>query len=510
MKALVTDVVVRAGGVINEDDGVLSVTLPAEGPGDELARRIGQHELRLVFEATRIGPGVDLVAPGSHVLRAIEEFLAHAGRRSWVEAPATHKLALKTVSAVVRVPRGATLAIEGREADAGHDVYVVYRVRYRSLERTDAVETVRVRLRPRTEPVVERAEPPDEVAGWEARPRKHLPAEQLEDALELADEWVVTRGRAEATRLEQEARRKSVRELSRLHAYYSGTIADLERSRRTEQAISRIEELEDERALRIHELASTTHVRVEVEPLQLLVVEVPLQTARLIVRRKDREAEPEVEAEAPADEAPATTPADAAPADAAPAGAAPADAAPPPGLLLVFDRHAGELTLPPCPSCDGPLPGAVLDACATKHVVHQTCIERCGRCAAAVCSACGARACASCDAATCPACSSVCPGCKKDVCADHRATCAICASSGCAVCMHACAECGAVVCEADGHLAIEGARAILCTRCATPCPGCRTATAYKELVRCGACGRKFCPTCHPRDAGACVLCAPVA
>lgn len=477
MRSLVADVVTRLGGEVTDDGGALTVRLPAEGPGDELARRLGQHELRLVFEAVRIAPGVDLVAPGSHLLRELEEFLAARGRRAWVEAPAAHKLTLRSLASVVKPARGASLALEGRGADSGHDVYVVYRVRYRSLDRHDEVETVRVRLRPLAEPEVGLAEPPAEIAAWEARPRKHLPADVLEAALVLADEAVVTRGRAEGARREEEARRKASRELSRLHAFYAGQIAELERSRRTELAAARIEELEDERALRIHELAATTHVRVEVEPLQLLVVEVPLSTARLVVRRKGADPAPEH------------------------------DGAPAPGIDLVLDRHEGRVLLPPCPACAGSLPGGTVDACASGHVVHQRCVERCGRCARATCAACGARACAACGAATCPGCATACAACQAAVCADHTGACALCDQAGCAVCLRACAECGRAVCEADSHVAADGARAVLCTRCAVPCPGCRTATAHKELVRCAACGRKFCPTCHPREAGACVLCA---
>lgn len=505
MKDLVADVVTRLGGEASDEDGVLAVRLPAEGPGDELARRLGQHELRLVFEAVRIAPGVDLVAPGSHVLREIEEFLSARGRRAWVEAPATHKLTLKGLGAVVRPVRGASLALEGRAADSGHDVYVVYRVRYRSLDRHDEVETVRVRLRPLAEPEVGLSEPPEEAAGWEARPRKHLPAETLEAALTLADEAVVTRGRAEGARREEEARRKAARELSRLHAFYAGQIADLERSRRTELAATRIEELEDERALRVHELAATTHVRVEVEPLQLLVVEVPLTTARLVVRHKDR---PTAPAGGDGAAAAAAAAGDGAPAAAA-AAAAEGDgaAAPGPGLAVVLDRHSGTLLLPPCPACAGVLLGGLVDACAGGHVVHQRCVERCARCGENACAACGARACAACDAPTCPGCATTCPGCQSTVCSEHTGACAVCSRSGCAVCLHACAECGGAVCESDGHLAADGARAVLCTRCAVPCPGCRTATSYQELVRCATCGRKFCPTCHSREAAACVLCA---
>ncbi|MBX3465926.1 MAG: hypothetical protein KF878_03380 [Planctomycetes bacterium] len=484
MKGFVADVVTRLGGEARDEDGVLAVRLPAEGPGDELARRLGQHELRLVFEPTRIGPGVDLVAPGSHVLRELEDFLSGRARRAWVEAPAQHKLTLKALSGVVRPAKGAALALEGRAAAAGHDVHVVYRVRYRSLDRCDEVETVRVRLRPLAEPEVSLAEPPDEVVDWEARPRKHLPAEELEAALALADEAVVTRARAEGARREDEGRRKASRELSRLHAYYAGQIADLERSRRTEQALTRIEELEDERALRLHELATTTHVRVEVEPLQLLVVEVPLATARLVVRRRG-------EAPDDGDEA-APAPSD--------------DTAPPPNLVL--DRLEGTLLLPPCPACEGALAGQTVDGCASGHLVHQRCLDRCGRCERFACAACGARACAACGQATCPGCATACPACERSVCADHTGACAICGKAACAVCLRACAECGVTVCETDGHLAAEGSRAVLCTRCAVPCPGCKTATSYKELVRCATCGRKFCPTCHPRSAAACVLCGP--
>lgn len=466
------------------------------------------------------------MAPGSHVLRALEEHLAHRARRCIVERPAEHRLTLKSLSGVVRGHRGASLVLEERENLSGWDVHVVHRVRYRTLERHDTIQATRVRLRPGAEPLVEALAAPDEAAEWTPQPRRHLPEGLLERALDLADAFVVERSRAEGERREADARRRAQKDLSRLHAYYSGQIAELERSRRTELAATRIEELEDERALRLHELGATTRVAVEVEPLALLVVEVPLQRATLRIRddgaersvrgkgdkADDAEAQTPAKKKAkgkgrkavPADEEPEEAEAPAAPA-AAPAAAGEEPAPRAPGIEVVFDRATNEVALGPCPSCDGTADGA-LERCASGHVVHARCVVPCGKCQTSACSACGSLRCRMCGADVCVACGATCPGCGTLGCSTHVGACAECKRGGCEACLRACAGCGRQVCVEDRVAASKDAKATFCTKCAVPCPSCRKATATAELRRCARCGRKFCKECNAPGAAACLLC----
>ncbi len=480
MKAFVSDVLRRFGGEVREAPGGadgfdgLEVSLPAEGEGDALARRLGRHALTLVFDAADVGPGRELVTPGSHLLRQLDGFLAERGRRAYVERPAEHRLTLKRVREAVRPGAGAKLALEDRAAAAGFDLYLVYALRFRSLDREDALETVRVVTRPGRPAFAELAEPAPEVAEWPARARKQVSDDVWQEATAEADAVISVHARARAQERREEARTRFQRDLSRLHAYYAGQIAEYQRRRRSELSLLRVEELEEERELRVRELVRATEVRVEVEPLQALAVEVPLQTARLVLRPTDGAA---AEAEGPA-----------------------------PGLSVVFDRATGALALPTCPSCAGGLQDATLAACDAGHVVHDRCLDRCRACEAVTCGACVLAPCDVCRRPLCESCGTPCPTCEQRGCAEHLTTCATCGVAGCAACFHPCAHCGAVVCEEHRHPAGGGSEAVLCATCAAPCPGCRIATLTEDLRRCDRCGRKFCATCNPREASACVLC----
>ncbi|MGE0710000.1 MAG: hypothetical protein AB7N76_25895 [Planctomycetota bacterium] len=289
LAAFVHDALRYAGAELREEGGVLHATLPT-GPGT-LAERLPSPELHLVFEPDRVDPAHELVAIGSHTLRRIEEHLATRGQRSFVVAPARHRLSLKALG--VAAPPGERLLLEGREALEGHELYVVYRLRYRARERRDAVACVRVELRPGLAPdhppaaLATLAEPPAEVFEYEDRARKRLDPRPLRLALDEADRAITRHVRGEARGFQDELRRRAKKDLSRLHAYYAGQVAEYLRRRSSDLNQLRIEELEEERALRVKELVAGAEVAVEVEPLQLLVVEHPLQRARL--ERRDKE-----------------------------------------------------------------------------------------------------------------------------------------------------------------------------------------------------------------------------
>lgn len=473
MKEFVRDAFAHLGAEVADAGRALTVRLPAapEGTADELATALGGSELRLVFDAAELDAESDLVAPGSHVLRVLEDVLARRGRRSYVVRPGAVRLTLAAVKAHgLRPAPGLAFGLGDKRLEVGYDVYVVYRLRFRSLERTDALETVRVALRPGAAPEVALEEPPVDVAEWDARPRKRAPAALMEEALALADERAARRGRAEAGRLADENRKAATKDLSRLHAYYAAQVAEWERSSRRELAMLRIEELEEERELRLRELAAATRVHAEVRPLQLLVVEVPLQRGRLRLKDRAQGADPRVE------------------------------------VLVHLDRATGALDVPPCGACRGDLARGRVAACASGHAVHQACIDACGRCARSRCAACGEVACRACGAELCPSCQGVCPACETTTCPEHLAGCARCGAGGCAACLQACAHCGEAVCSACRRPAGEGAAAVFCSACAVSCPGCRTATSAHDTSRCGRCGRRFCRACLPREAGACALC----
>lgn len=474
MKPFLKDVLTYCGAQVEEQDEALRVVFPEEGAAAELAEALGKQELRLVFEASHVDAESDLVAVGSHVLRVLEAYLAPRGQRAYVIQSSEHRLTQKALRQQLQTQRGLSLRIDDRQAAAGHDLYVVYRLRYHTLERKDALKTARVRVRPGanvSDPLrldATLADPPA-AESWTPRPRKQAPADVLAAGLARADAEITAHARVESRHKQEEARRAFKKDLSRVHAYYIGQIAEYNRRRKSDLSQIRIEELEEERELRVRELVAATAVGVDIEPMQLLTVEVPLQTARLVLYKK---------------------------------GAAGSVAE----LSVLFDRSSGAVELPPCPACDGSLAHAVLGGCDAGHPVHEECLRSCERCAATACGVCGDERCAICEQTLCGSCATGCPGCEETVCSEHQATCSLCQGPGCGSCLKTCASCGALACKAD-YAAARGSRAVVCASCARRCPGCETPTVTPELVRCGTCGRRFCSECHPKSASACVLCA---
>jgi hypothetical protein len=368
--------------------------------------------------------------------------------------------------AALRPAQGLEVRLENRRPAPGYTVYVVYRLRYRSIERTDTLETVRVDTHPERDPVATSATPPADLTDWQSKPRKQASAELLTVALAAADAHVTEVAREKGKEARERVRKRFTKDLSRLHAYYAGQVAEYRRKRNSDLSQIRIEELEEEREMRITELVAATEVEVEIEPLQILTVERALQAADAVLRVKDEED---------------------------------GDGAPP-HVTVIFDKANGDLSAPACPACAGTFSAATVLFCAQGHVVHEECVSPCDRCETSSCDACEGGTCASCHSRLCPDCAARCPACEVVTCAEHLAVCSDCELAGCAACFEPCTKCGDTHCTK--HL--SGG---YCRKCATACPGCKAPSPKDELTRCGSCGRRFCPTCLPAEADGCVLCA---
>lgn len=281
------------------------------GSAEDLARRLRRSSLSLVFRSEDLAPGYDLVADGSPLIRSLEEFLASQGGRTYVVAPGSLRLSLKAldqaaeaalaeghagldrVSLGLMAAKGERVKLEERSDAPGHDLYVLYRVRIRALEREDLTVCVRVALRPGVAPedpihvTSEVAEPPREVREWPFKARRKLSKELRQLGLSAADERLAIRCRELATETQTKLRETARDDLKRLHAYYAGQIAEYMRRKASDLNQIRIEELEAERELRITELIRSAEVRVTGEALSVLVVERPLQRARAVRRHKD-------------------------------------------------------------------------------------------------------------------------------------------------------------------------------------------------------------------------------
>lgn len=287
LREFVRDALVALGAEVSEtdDEAVLELRLPAEG---DLPQRLGHAqgaELRLVFSTADLRQGHELVAPGCHLLHVLESDLEQAGRRVYVAAPGAERLSLKAIG--LRSGARERWTLSDREALEGYDLYLVARLRYRARERHDEVACVKVELRPGIDPAhgwdaATAFEDPDP-ALFELKPRarKRVPAKALKTALQAGDESLERYARDRSRELQDGMRETSRKDLSRLHAYYAGQIAEYMRRRKSDLNQLRVEELEEERELRVRELIAQAEVHAEIEPLQLLTVERPLQRARL-------------------------------------------------------------------------------------------------------------------------------------------------------------------------------------------------------------------------------------
>ncbi|MBL4849789.1 MAG: hypothetical protein JKY65_30030 [Planctomycetes bacterium] len=295
----------------DEPESPVSKVVP--GSIEDLARRLRRTDFELVFRSEDLTPGRDLVADGSPLIHRLEEFLAEQGSRCYVVAPATARLSLKALDAAAEAAaaeegapldraslgllagKGERVRLEDREDALGYDLYVLYRIRIRALEREDRSVCVRVEIRPGVAPdeaidvTACVLDPPAEVADWVLKGRRRLPEAVRPLGLKAADTCLAGHARQAATEIQTKLRHTAQDDLKRLHAYYAGQIAEYMRRKSSDINLIRIEELEAERELRITELIRSAEVRVGGEALSTLVVERPIQRARAVRRSKDED-----------------------------------------------------------------------------------------------------------------------------------------------------------------------------------------------------------------------------
>ncbi|HZU95093.1 MAG TPA: hypothetical protein VFF73_00180 [Planctomycetota bacterium] len=461
MKEFLVDFFKRYGATVTAGEREVDVALP-EG---ELARKFGRDKLSLVFDPHDARAGIDLVAPGGHILRAIEEFLASRGRRSYVVAPRTRKLEKALVTEVLapRRTKKLKLLMDERTDEEAWDAHFSFRLRYRGRERRDALLDVLVPVRPTEIREPSSVPPPPEATGWESHPRKRLPDDRAKEAYARALTLVDDLAAREAVELEARARARLEKDAARLEIFYDTAVVEQQTNRvATEVAQMRIEELEQERLRKRKELVESARVEAEAEPLQLLVVERPRRKVAVRVER--------------------------------PGAAGTID--------LAFDLSTGEVEAPSCPVCKKSL--ARVNVCDVGHVVHEDCAAPCSTCGKVVCGACGAVVCARGGEVAGPECARLCEGCDERVCPEHMKACKVCKGDRCTQCLHRCAHCHGLAC-ADHRLKLATgeteAQASLCAECGVLCPGCSRPEPRAALGRCEGCGRYFCATCLPLKKG---------
>lgn len=170
-------------------------------------------------------------------------------------------------------------------------------------------------------------------------------------------------------------------------------------------------------------------------------------------------------------------------------------------LPLTRNLSTGKLTMPVCHACD--LPTAVIAVCAHEHVSCPTCLAHCHACARDICLECGVQGCTVCKQMLCQDCAVTCPACGQWACHEHTARCLICQETTCFTCQDTCAQCEVRQCKT--HLVADylAPGALLCANCAVVCPHCQRAS--RQTALCDFCGQIFCQGCT----GACSACGKV-
>ncbi|MCC6444949.1 MAG: hypothetical protein IT210_16025 [Armatimonadetes bacterium] len=192
-------------------------------------------------------------------------------------------------------------------------------------------------------------------------------------------------------------------------------------------------------------------------------------------------------------------------------------------FTAAYDLATGQVVLPACPQCGGPMRSAYV--CAGEHLVCPACRRACAGCGKDLCVSCAGAACQVCGAAACETCRAACTECGKSVCPAHATCCHACQKKVCRAeertgCARPCALCGDLfcrehirecpvcrqaACEADMQACTEcGAAA--CREDVPDCPGCGKAVCRQHSAPCRFCGQSTCAACADRE-GYCRACA---
>jgi hypothetical protein len=159
------------------------------------------------------------------------------------------------------------------------------------------------------------------------------------------------------------------------------------------------------------------------------------------------------------------------------------------------NRYNGALRRPACHACGEETTAIAIDR--NGHITCDTCLEQCATCQELLCARCGVAPCPVCGKGNCDTCGQLCWACGERACAEHSSQCPICGDEVCHACQAECAHCGVRQCRSHlraDHVAAErGTTELICTTCATRCPGCQQYSAHNAT--CSASGQRFCERC---------------
>lgn len=442
----------------------------------DLREHFGRERLRLSFHASEPEAGVELVAHGS---RVFDQMMALLDRRSAFtvqRAPVRHAggealmTAIRPTNASVsrlrlqerlRTLFAFTWRITYRADDKRQEVYTVWLDDEERLITQGDTERAGAGAALDLEQILTDAEPIpiERNEAGEILPPKLPALTHLVRLAERARSYAIYHADVRCVSHEAEILPRLYKTLNRLLTYYQQQIDEIQPARDPEGERRRALEADLQR--KIAEEIENHRLRVEVELIGYVAVEIPVAVAEITLSTGLQEAQIRVEQ----------------------------------------DRYTGMLRRPTCYACGAETSDVTIDR--NGHIACEGCIHLCATCNELVCAVCGVAACPVCGAENCAECGQMCWACGERACDAHISVCPTCGDAVCHACQVECAACGVRQCRshlrADCVAEARGEQELICPRCAVRCPGCQQYSAHTGV--CSASGQRFCQNCLITCAG---------
>ncbi|MFO7632367.1 MAG: hypothetical protein R6W76_07505 [Caldilinea sp.] len=446
----------------------------------ELSEYFGRTRLRLSFHASESEGGVELVAHGSRIFDQMMALLDQKGAFTVQHAPARYTDGEMLMSAVrptnASVSRlrmqertltlfAFTWRITYRADDKRQEVFTVWLddegrlIVQTGMEGTAASEKQAVAVD--FEQLLADAEPTpvEHNEAGEALPPKLPALTHLVRLAERARGYATYHADVRCVSHEAEILPRLYKTLNRLLSYYQQQIDEVQPARDPEGERRRTLEADLQR--KIAEELENHRLRVDVELIGYVAMEIPIAVAEMTLTTGRHEVAMRVEQ----------------------------------------DRYSGILRRPACHACGAET--AVITIDRNGHLTCERCTQLCAACNELVCAACGLAPCPVCGAENCEECGRMCWACGEHACDAHISVCPTCRDAVCHACQVECAACGVRQCKShlrsDCVAEARGEQELICPRCAIRCPGCQQYSAHTGV--CSASGQRFCQSCLISCAG---------
>jgi hypothetical protein len=444
----------------------------------ELGEHFGRARLRLSFHASEPEEGVELVAHGSRVFDQMMALLDRKGAFTVQRAPVRHASG-EALMAAIR-PTNASVSRLRLHERLRTIFAFTWRITYRADDKRQEVFTVWLDDEERliTQSGAERAEgadiapasanatvdfeqmladaepaPVERNDAGETLPPKLPALTQLVRLAERARSYATYHADVRCVSHEAEILPRLYKTLNRLLTYYQQQIDEVAPARDPEGERRRALEADLQRKLA--EEIENHRLRVEVELIGYVAMEIPLAVAEITLTTGHQEAHIRVEQ----------------------------------------DRYTGLLRRPTCFACG--VETSVITIDRNGHLACEKCTHLCATCNDLLCTACGVASCPVCGAENCATCGQMCWACGERACDAHISVCPSCGDAVCHACQVECEACGVRQCKShlrsDCVAEARSKQELICPRCAIRCPGCQQYSAHTGV--CTASGQRFCHNC---------------